>query len=100
MTGPFGAGPYRSYDGSQAAETLVEFDRPAGSASRSCPRTALADRLAAAGKFSQRRCHGYRSSAICPAAARQTALAISFLMDQIRQQRKKQPAHDSSRIDL
>ncbi len=98
-TGPLGAGPYRNYDGSQTAETLVEFDgllaqlREAAREQHwliNWPR--LDNFLNAA--------HSYRSSGDQAGAVRQTALAISFLMDQIRQQRTKQPAHDGSNIDL
>lgn len=99
LSGPFGAAPYRSYDGGQAAETLVEFNQLLAQlreASREqhwlidWPR--LESFLSAAATA--------RAADDLPAATRQTALAISFLMDQIRQQRKKQPPHDSSRIDL
>ena len=79
--------PYRTYDGAQAAETLVEFNQLLAQlreASREqhwlidWPR--LESHLSAAATA--------RGSNNLPAATRQTALAISFLMDQIRQQRK------------
>ena len=99
VSGPFGAGPYRSYDGAQAAETLAEFD-------------GLLAQLREAAReqhwlIDWPRLEGFlhaaataRTDGDTSAAARQTALAISFLMDQIRQQRKKQPPHDGSRVDL
>ena len=58
MSGPFGAGPYRSYDGEQAAETSGRVQSASRATSRSGARTTLAHRLAAAGKFSQRRRDG------------------------------------------
>jgi protein phosphatase len=99
LSGPFGAAPYRSYDGAQAADTLVEFNQLLAQlreASREqhwlidWPR--LESFLSAAATA--------RAADNLPAATRQTLLAISFLMDQIRQQRKKQPPHDSARVDL
>jgi hypothetical protein len=99
ISGPFGAGPYRSYDGEQAAETLVEFNQLLAQLREAAreqhwlidwPR--LESFLSAAATA--------RSAGDLSAAARQTALAISFLMDQIRQQRKKQPPRDNARVEL
>ncbi|HEY1784223.1 MAG TPA: PP2C family serine/threonine-protein phosphatase [Pirellulales bacterium] len=99
LSGPFGAAPYRTYDGAQAAETLIEFNQLLAQlreASREqhwlidWPR--LESLLSAAATA--------RGTGNLPVATRQTALAISFLMDQIRQQRKKQPPQDNARVDL
>ncbi|HTU23936.1 MAG TPA: protein phosphatase 2C domain-containing protein [Pirellulales bacterium] len=99
ISGPFGAGPYRRYDGAQAAETLGEFNQLLAQLREAAreqnwlidwPR--LETFLSAASTA--------RGAGDLTAATRQTALAISFLMDQIRQQRKKQPPPDAARIEL
>jgi PPM family protein phosphatase len=99
LGGPLGAGPYRNYDGSQTAETLGEFNQLLAQLREAAREQHwLIDwpRLEAFYSAAQ----AARSTDDLSGAVRQTALAISFLMDQIRQQRTKQPTHDSSRIDL
>ena len=99
MSGPFGAGPYRSYDGAQAAETLVEFNQLLAQLREAAreqhwlidwPR--LESFLSAAATA--------RAAGDLPAATRQTALGHQFSDGSNPPATQEAGAADSSRIDL